>query len=734
MKAGDEVVTERNGRTYHFADFEVDERELRVVRGDQAIPVEPKAFRVLLFFLQHPNRLITKDELLNAVWPDTTVSENSLTRSIALLRRQLGDDTHEPRYIATVPTVGYRFLCEVKVVEEVREQFHPEDSNPIAGRQANEHLVQAGGGGRGRKARWIFAAACLVLVLPATFLLYGTFGRHGYSLVRNVTNARYVPLTTVSGNVWDPAFSPDGKAIAFLWDGENPAKGDLYVQLVGAERPLRLSHTRSGYVCCADWSPDGQQIAFGRCWDNGGAIYAVPALGGVERKLTDVACPIGEAGHAKWTADGMSLVITDSCVPGGPPGVVLLSIATGEKRCLTGPPRYADPGDSDISLSPDHRTIAFFRGLTLGYRELYTVELSGRNLRQLTHSGKDIWGPLIWTKDGRYIVFGSGWYGGVRPSRISVEGGAIEPDNVYPRVGALSPDHQRLAYVESSELPSETWRAELAAPAGKVLSLTKLVSSSGDSGDTQFSPDERQIVFRSIRTGTFDIWKSNADGSDPQRLTFYGDKGWPGTPRWSSDGNWIAFDSRLGKHSHITLVDTAGRNQHDVVADDYENAVPSWSRDGRFLYFVSNRTGKWQVWRLELATGQETQVTRNGGFAAFESYDGKTLYYSRFEGGGLWSMPTGGGAEEHITDALHRGYWGHFAVTEAGIYLLDADAVPRPTILYYSFHTRQLTPVLQLEEHPLPWGAELAASRDGKTLLITQEVKQSTIMMAENFP
>jgi hypothetical protein len=126
-------------------------------------------------------------------------------------------------------------------------------------------------------------------------------------------------------------------------------------------------------------------------------------------------------------------------------------------------------------------------------------------------------------------------------------------------------------------------------------------------------------------------------------------------------------------------------------------------------------------------------VTRNGGFAAFESYDAKTLYYSKFEGGGIWSMPVGGGAEEHITDALHRGYWGHFAVTEAGIYLLDVDATPRPTIMYYSFEKRQLRPVLQLEEHPCPWMANLSASRDGRTLLFGQWIPQSSILMAENF-
>src|ERR1700740_1401237 len=102
---------------FTFADVEVREREFCIVKAGEVLPVEPKAFRVLLFLLHNPHKLVKKHELLDAVWNDCAVSENSLTRSIALLRRLLGDDTREPRYIATVPTVGYRFLCDVEVAE-----------------------------------------------------------------------------------------------------------------------------------------------------------------------------------------------------------------------------------------------------------------------------------------------------------------------------------------------------------------------------------------------------------------------------------------------------------------------------------------------------------------------------------------------------------------------------------------------------------------------------------------
>jgi DNA-binding winged helix-turn-helix (wHTH) protein len=111
-------VIEHKPFVFSFGNVEVREREFCIVKSGEVVPVEPKAFRVLIFLLRNPHRLITKDELLDAVWNDVAVSENSLTRSIALLRRLLGDDTREPRYIATVPTVGYRFLCDVEAAED----------------------------------------------------------------------------------------------------------------------------------------------------------------------------------------------------------------------------------------------------------------------------------------------------------------------------------------------------------------------------------------------------------------------------------------------------------------------------------------------------------------------------------------------------------------------------------------------------------------------------------------
>ena len=94
----EELVTETKSIVFRFADVEVREREFCLVKAGEVLPVEPKTFRVLLFLLRNPQKLIAKEELLNAVWGDAVVTDSSLTRTIAQLRRLLGDEIRNPRY------------------------------------------------------------------------------------------------------------------------------------------------------------------------------------------------------------------------------------------------------------------------------------------------------------------------------------------------------------------------------------------------------------------------------------------------------------------------------------------------------------------------------------------------------------------------------------------------------------------------------------------------------------
>jgi hypothetical protein len=170
-----------------------------------------------------------------------------------------------------------------------------------------------------------------------------------------------------------------------------------------------------------------------------------------------------------------------------------------------------------------------------------------------------------------------------------------------------------------------------------------------------------------------------------------------------------------------------------MTEGDYSNFVPSWSRDGQSIYFGSLRSGSLQLWKQSVHGGGAVQITQHGGFTGFESYDGKTLYYSQADREGIWSIPMSGGAETLVTPAPRTGYWDAWAVSETGLYLIDDDGLPRPTIEFYNFKTRKLTAAMQLENSPLDEDPNLDASRDGRIVLYAQYRPESSIAMVENF-
>jgi Tol biopolymer transport system component/DNA-binding winged helix-turn-helix (wHTH) protein len=726
-------MTEQMGLIFRFGEFEVSPGEFCLKRGAETIPVEPKAFRVLLYLLQNPQRLVTKDELLDAVWQETSVSENSLTRAVALLRRLLGDDTREPRFIATVPTVGYRFVADVTFPEEsARAPVMPSDPSPPEippPSTRHRHLAWLVGG----------AAALLILGFVTTWLVRRHPGNAPLAAHSSAV-AHSSELLSVHGSMNMPMLSPDAREMAFLWGGQNSV-GDLYVQLIRGdradERPLRLTHTENGFLCCQSWSPDGREIAYGRCEDTGGAIYTVSALGGASRRMADVSCINGAAGWPTWEADGKSLIIIDTCAPGTAPTLMRLTLATGEKHCL-GKPVAGISGDMSAALSPDRKTVAFIHLFTSGVSDIYTLTLANEEIRRVTNEHKAIWN-LMWTPDSQQIVFRSSRGGLAAVWRVSARGGVIEKETVYPAVGSISADGRRMVYPTStaaaSYLPGPTAtqivRVELSAAGGKVLSTKDVIALGAFTDGPQLSPDESQIVFGSnsaISSGWGgEIWKSLADGSDITQLTSLG--AYSGTPRWSPDGQSIAFDTRPVAHSQIYVMDADGRNQRMLIGDNAQNVTPSWSHDGRSLYYASNRTGAYQIWKRNLSTGSERQLTQHGGLGPLESYDGTTLYYSILDHGGLWAVSTTGDNERRLLDAPHAGYWGYFAVTESGVYLLDLT--PKATILYYDVERRKLTPVLTMSETPIGEEPGMAASRNGKVLLFAQGDTSSSITMVE---
>ena len=251
-----------------------------------------------------------------------------------------------------------------------------------------------------------------------------------------------------------------------------------------------------------------------------------------------------------------------------------------------------------------------------------------------------------------------------------------------------------------------------------------LVTSSPEAiAGPQPSPDGKKLAFMSGRNENMDIWISNVDGSSAEKITNLGKCG---TPRWSPDGRWIAFDTdgRYG-HSSIYVISVDGGSPRAIVDDYWNNMVPSWSRDGKWIYFASNRADhsqETQVWKVSKDGAQVVQLTRNGGFSAYESVDGRTLYFAktRYANPEIWEVPAEGGTETRVSSLLQPSTWANWAMTEKGILFLSEYRATASTLEYFDFATRGVRPLGRLENASF-W---LSASADGKSVWYSELTKE----------
>ncbi len=577
----------------------------------------------------------------------------------------------------------------------------------------------------------------LALTLAAIVAVAGLgFGLYQF-IVRNQTSTRsvprIVPFTSFPGVEFRASFSPDGNQLAFDWNGEKEDNYDIYVKLLDSSALLRLT-TNPARDYCPAWSPDGRSIAFLRSVQSESIqpamdVYLVSALGGAERKLAG-GIRVEESPSLSWSPDGNFLAFGDKSSPDGPGGIVLLEVATGEKRKLTNPPAQTS-GDSTPAFSPDGRTLAFVRWVTSGVSDLYLAPAAGGEPKRITFDKATIRG-LAWTPDGEEIVFASERRGVSSLWRISARGGepelveAIGSSVQYP---VVSPRGDRLAF---TQLINDTniYRADLAAPASRRPAGVKFLASTLEDDSPQFSPDGKSIVFGSTRSGSTEIWLCDSEGQQLRQLTSMGGP-LTGTPRWSPDSRQIAFDSRSQGNADIYVISVEGGAPRRLTTEASEDVVPSWSQDGRWVYFCSNRSGRREIYKLPVEGGQAVQVTTQGGFECFESPDGKFLYYTkRSYDSTLWRRAAAGGEEALAFNSDRLLYTRNWAVIDQGIYFASSDSV----IEFFNLAIGKATPVATIEKRLTRGVPGLAVSPDRRWMLYAQiEQQGSDIMLMENF-
>lgn len=703
---------------FKFGAFELDTHSGELRKHGIKIRLQPQPLQTLSILLENAGQVVTREEMQKRLWPDSTYVDfdNAINSTIRKLRDALGDSAENPVFIETLARRGHRFIYPIPAANapampEVEQKKALPKQRPLPRRTVA--VIGAG-------------------VLAAAALVFWMANRRGENVgIPHVA----VPITSYLGLQHNPSFSPDGTRVAFAW--YEPAKrvSGIYVKSIGPGDPVALTTGEKGDFGPA-WSPDGQFIAFMRprdAWH--AAVMIMASVGGQERHLTDVGfyeAYIPPYRHEwsvaspflAWSANGKWLIGLDEGGPTGPARAIRISVGTGEKRAITSPPPDSE-GDGCLALSPDGKTLAFSRA------DIYTISMSEDMLpigeeRRLTFDGKAIEG-LAWTADGHALVFVSDrsgklemWRMAPLPKADPVRINAAGPD---PGAIAISPERNRLVYTHWWGKGSIQGISLTGKTAGQT---TTLISSSRDELLPKYSPDGKRMAFQSNRSGENEVWISDVDASNSRQLTYCGT--WAGSPRWSPDGQKIAFDcDKTGTGPgtwNIYVVDSQGGEPVPLTTSS-SNMRPSWSHDGKWIYFGSDRSGSLQIWKIPASGGKPIQLTRKGGEVAYESADGKSIYYTL--GFDLWEAPVDGGEEVRVLNSIYRL---NFAPGKQGVYFLDGNQLAVDLKLLDP-RTHRIQSIAAV---PGPMDEEITISPDEQWMAYAKvEYDGSELMLIENF-
>jgi DNA-binding winged helix-turn-helix (wHTH) protein/Tol biopolymer transport system component len=647
---------------FRFDDVEVREREFSLVKADQALTVEPKAFRVLLFLLRNPQRLVSKEELLNAVWGEVAVGDGSLTRCIWLLRNALGDDTRSPRYIETVATVGYRFVGKVEVSEDASGRLGATDGT-TAETAANSHVEtdekaavyekereKDKDGKRRRFWTWLLPSGGLIAVGIAATIWYmrrplpppriseyirlthdarertlaGTDGSRLY--FTQVSPLSIAQVAVTGGEIAPVPVSVPGD-LAYLLDVSRDGSSFLVASEQNGNPNLVLWNVRVlggairrlGNAQDGAFSPDGNSVAYSTI---DGDIYFVRSDGTNAHKLASTK---GTTNHLAWSPDGTTIrfdkdgKLWEISSSGSNLHPLLPGWQTSSFQCCGS---WTPNGEFFVFLSSDFQ---------LQYRpqgQLWALDERRGLFRkppaepiQLT-SGPILWNRPVPSQDGKRI-FASGVTRRGELVRFDPASKQLKPylSGISAESVTFSKDGKSVAYVSFRD--GVLWKAD-----SDGTNPVQLIDLPIHPEGPRWSPDGTQILFMDVSSDLHtSMYVVSSEGGSPRRL-MPEDDGKQTDPDWSPDGTKVVFGTGAGRfrtRENLKILDLTS-HQIKTVPGSVAMWYPRWSPDGRYIVAKAWDSPSLNIFDIETQRWS-TRLTKGDWFWPAWSRDSRFVYF-----------------------------------------------------------------------------------------------------------
>jgi len=623
-----------------------------LVQGDEERVIGAQNLALLQFFAGHPNELLSRDLLLQQVWRGVVVNDNTLSKAIAELRKALGDESKQARYVVTVPRRGYRLVAPVSRASETVPAWR-------AGTAANDAMPR-------QRIAVAIAITLLLLALAALWRWQQTApqARERFS--------QLTPFTSEPGMELQPTFSPDGLWIAYIAFPVGAERSEIRLKTLTGERSVSLP-TMNGMPESPAWSPDGHYLAYLLRTIEGCQVHVARLAPDTRQLLEDKAIsacmPAVGLGTAslQWSMDGMHLLFRkekDGATP-----LVKFDWRSGDELVI------ADIFPYVFAAHPSQDILAYAEvgmlNTTLSVLDLQ----SGAKTSVLTRP--EIFFGLAWDPRGdgilttRSLVGGQLEYvrtDGRRELLLPSADSLIDP--------AFSADGSRLAVVQA-RMTYDLWQVEIPASGlpeqARVSAMpgTPLIQSNRFDYSPRFAHSGQRLAFLSTRSGTPEVWVANADGSDQRQALSLPASALPTHLRWSPDDRYLLLGtSDLATYRFDFISGQLQRLSPKGVA----TLNPTWSHDGKSIYASRQQGDDWFISRLELASGNWQPVANLAAAMAEASADGKSLYLLRHGGEGrrgLWRYDLQSHDDVQLLAQIERRNWQNFSVTNSGFYYLQ---------------------------------------------------------------
>jgi Tol biopolymer transport system component/DNA-binding winged helix-turn-helix (wHTH) protein len=699
---------------YESLGLRIDTAAYRAELNGRVLDLEPKAFDLLILLVTHAGQLVTKQEILNAVWAGTAVTDNALTRVVAQVRKALGDDAREATYLETVPTRGYRWLAPVARGQTVVRAGSDQGQTGVrAGSDQGQTGVRAGSEPRDgatkpiestRSKQWgrIALIFCVLVVLIGAWALLDRSvgsrpqsiaprqatlstgldiypalspdgGRIAYSSDRtgsweiyikpSDSAANEIALTSDGNNNLHAAWSPDGSAIAF----HSVRRGGIWTISPDGGSPRQVS----AFGSQPTWAPDSRRLAFqsepaadigpnARAANLPSTIWTVDTRGGQPRPLTRRGIPVGGHGAPAWSPDGrhIAFATADFAIS----QVWAVDADGGEPYLLSEPHGSA----YDPAYLPDGRSLVFGGGSTIWRVPLDAQGRRAGTLTAYTATALDNLRHLSASRDGRIAVAALTLRTGLYSVHVDAEGQPSDEsrsltDDTRPRnsVPVFSPDGGQIALMSSIKgQQPDIWliRADGSG-------LTQLTTVPTIETMPNWLPDARHVTFKTIRDGRAGLWQVNIETREQKRLLDFGGldellqkQGFLQEAKISPDGTRIAYgilDPRTAtKALYVRTIDD-GREVR-VTSGDPPASFPAWSPDGRWIACELQSENGAITAVVPASGGTPQPLTKERGHSWVHSWSpDSTRVLFAGQRNGVWNVywiPRDGGAERRITN------------------------------------------------------------------------------------